>query len=192
MAVEIERKFLVANDLWRGAAVGSETIREGFVAAFIDRKVRVRTSAERATLTVKTARLGMTCSEFEYEIPRADAEEMLTLFCARATLSKTRHRVPHGGFMWEVDVYGGALEGVILAEVEIERADVEPPLPPWVGAEVTGDPRYKKGAMLRARSHAGIQPWSWRSRTIAPIVPAEMRAAETQARWLEIDEFGAC
>lgn len=151
MAVEIERKFLVANDSWRRFCAGQERLKDGLIAASHNRKVRVRIYENRATLTVKTGREGRTRHEFEYEIPMKDAEELITLHCSQNVLTKVRHTVPHRGFTWEVDVYEGLLAGVVLAEVELEDADADVPLPGWIGPEVTGDPRYRKINMLNAR-----------------------------------------
>jgi len=151
MPLEIERKFLVANDSWRALSVRSERLRDGLIAASDGRKVRVRLYENHATLTVKTKKEGPARAEFEYEIPVKDAEELITVHCAENTLTKTRYYVPHQGFTWEVDVYEGILSGVILAEIELERADVDVPLPDWIGPEVTGDPTYNKINMQKAR-----------------------------------------
>jgi CYTH domain-containing protein len=151
MAVEIERKFLVADESWRAACVGSERLRDGLIAASDDRKVRVRIYENRATLTVKTGLEGRTRGEFEYEIPMKDAEELLASHCSDNILTKTRYRAPYQGFTWEIDVYDGILSGVVLAEVELQDANAAVPLPDWIGREVTGDPRYRKINMLNAR-----------------------------------------
>jgi adenylate cyclase len=107
MAVEIERKFLVSDDNWRSQVTHREEIRDGLIAIAGRRKVRVRISDQRATLTVKSKTAGLANAEFEYEIPLADAEEMMAHHCVRAGLTKTRYFVPHGGHTWQVDVYGG-------------------------------------------------------------------------------------
>lgn len=151
MATEIERKFLVANDGWRQSYSRFTRIRDGLVAMTDDRKVRVRIYDERATIAVKAKREGFSDAEFEYDIPKADAEELLASHCGRQLLTKIRYDVPYKGFTWQVDVYEGLLEGVILAEVELPRADVDVPLPDWIGKEVTGRPEYKKNNMLRAK-----------------------------------------
>lgn len=150
MATEIERKFLVANDGWRRSCSRMERIRDGLVARDGDRKVRVRICDERATIAVKAKREGISDAEFEYDIPKADAEELLASHCG-PVLAKIRHHVPCKGYTWQVDVYQGLLEGVVLAEVELPRADVDVPLPDWIGAEVTGKPEYKKRNLLAAR-----------------------------------------
>jgi CYTH domain-containing protein len=151
MAVEIERKFLVRDDSWRNHVTNQHEIRDGLIAVANGRKVRVRICQRRATLTVKSKTAGLANAEFEYEIPLADAEEMMAHHCLRANLTKTRYCVPHGDHMWQVDVYKGILAGVVLAEVELPSETAELSLPPWVGQEVTGDPAYKKINMVNAR-----------------------------------------
>ena len=88
--VEIERKFLVANDDWRRSAVHSVSIRDGLIAAYEGRKVRVRISGEIATIAIKGPRTGIVRPEFEYEIPIADAQRMLSTICGDDTLEKER------------------------------------------------------------------------------------------------------
>jgi adenylate cyclase len=130
MATEIERKFLVAHDGWRTRCVRKEHLRDGLISYTPQRKVRVRIRDDRrATLTIKAKTGEIRNAEFEYEIPIADAEELLASHCGQYVLHKTRHYIPHDGFMWEVDVYEGVLEGVVLAEVEVAGEDVQVPLP---------------------------------------------------------------
>jgi adenylate cyclase len=150
MATEIERKFLLANDGWRMQYARQKRIRDGLIATTEGRKVRVRAYDDRATLTVKAKTSGSSDAEYEYEIPLTDAEELLA-HCDGRVLSKMRYYVLYKGFTWEIDEYDGVLSGVVLAEVELPRDNVEVPLPPWVGAEVTGRPEYKKGNMRAAR-----------------------------------------
>ena len=151
MATEIERKFLLANDGWRKQYARQQRIRDGLIATAAGRKVRVRAYDDRATLTVKAKTSGSGDAEYEYEIPLGDAEELLATHCDGRVLSKTRYYVPYKGFTWEIDEYDGVLSGVVLAEVELPRDNVEVPLPPWVGAEITGRPEYKKSNMRAAR-----------------------------------------
>src|SRR5262245_45319093 len=105
MAVEIERKFLVRDERWRSQVSRQQEITDGLIAISGARKVRVRICDQRATLTVKSKTSGLANAEFEYEIPLADAEEMMRHHCLRSGLSKTRYFVPHGGNTWHVDVY---------------------------------------------------------------------------------------
>jgi CYTH domain-containing protein len=149
--VEIERKFLVTNDEWRQAAVRSVSIRDGLIAIYNGRKVRVRISGGIATIVIKGPRIGIVRPEFEYEIPIADAERMLTTLCQDDHLEKQRFFVEEAGATWHVDVYGGPLQGVVIAEIELKQASEELNLPRWIGKEVTGDPFYKK-INMRARA----------------------------------------
>ena len=150
MPREIERKFLVADASWRARAVRSTRLRDGLLANVDGRKVRVRCLEDRAFLTVKGPRVGISRDEFEYEIPLSDGLALLE-HCAGAILSKTRHAVPHEGFEWSVDVYEAPLEDVVLAEVELPSEDAVFARPGWLGREVTGRREFSKINMLRAR-----------------------------------------
>ena len=151
MATEIERKFLVAGDAWRAAAGPGIAYRQGYLSAGADAgcTVRVRIGGERAYLTVKGPATGPARDEYEYPIPVADAAEILERLCAGGTVEKVRHRVPFAGRTWEVDVFTGENAPLVVAEVEIESTDAAVALPPWVGAEVTDDPRYTNAALAR-------------------------------------------
>lgn len=155
--VEIERKFLVANDAWRGASIGVRRLRDGLLAMFEGGKVRVRIEEPRAWLAVKGPRRGLVRPEFEYEVPLPEGEAMIAGLCLGAEIRKTRHLVPHAGRLWEVDVHEGALAGLIHAEVELEAEDAPLSLPSWVGREITGDPAFSTQALLR-RAAAGADP----------------------------------
>jgi adenylate cyclase len=148
--VEIERKFLVANDEWRLSTVGSVSIHDGLIAADEGRKVRVRISGDTATVAVKGPRTGISRAEFEYEIPIADAERMFSTVCGEI-LEKQRFFVHNAGATWHVDVYGGLLKGFVIAEIELNQESQELILPPWIGKEVTGDSFYRKTS-LRERA----------------------------------------
>ena len=142
--VEIERKFLVANNAWRQSAVRSVTIRDGLIAVYKDRKVRVRVSGDIATVAIKGPRIGIVRPEFEYEIPIADAERIISTICRDDTLEKQRFFVENAGATWHVDVYGGILQGIVIAEIELQQETQELILPHWIGKEVTGNSFYKK------------------------------------------------
>jgi CYTH domain-containing protein len=151
MAREIERKFLVVGEGWRGVAPGVP-YRQGYLGAGSDARctVRVRIAGEEAFLTVKGPTARGARDEYEYPIPVADAGEMLARLAAGGCVEKTRYRVPFGGHTWEVDEFAGENAPLVLAEVELDRIDAEVVLPPWVGPEVTGDPRYANAALARA------------------------------------------
>lgn len=153
MAKEIERKFLVRSDAWRSAVQSKSVLKQGYVASMDDRSVRIRILDEKAArLTLKIGRSTLTRDEFEYEIPVSDAEELLENAIG-IVIEKTRHRVPHEGFVWEVDVFAGAHRGLIIAEVEMQAETDSPSLPAWLGREVTGDFRYSNQALATEFEH---------------------------------------
>jgi adenylate cyclase len=151
MTLEIERKFLVANEGWKTAVLRSVRIRDGLIANNKGNKARVRIANDVATIALKSRRRGSVRTEFEYAIPSTDAEEMLRTMCDCNVLDKVRHFVSHEGNNWHVDIYEGLLDGVVLAEIELADAGQEFALPDWIGAEVTSDPRYRKINMIADR-----------------------------------------
>lgn len=146
MGVEIERKFLVEGDAWRLGAHGTP-YRQGYLSTEPGRVVRVRVAGERGYLTVKGPAAGAARPEFEFEIPARDAEAMLDALCLRPLVEKTRYRIAFRGHAWEVDEFHAENAGLILAEVELGAPDEPVELPPWVGEEVTADPRYSNAAL---------------------------------------------
>jgi len=151
LAQEIERKFLVVGEAWRAGAIRQEHLVDGLLSTAKGRKVRVRLYEGRATLTIKTRKKGRSRLEFEYEIPPADAELLLATECGRSVVAKMRHHIPFQGLTWEVDVYEGLLDGLVLAEVELASVDQDPPRPDWVGREVTEDPAFRKQRLFAER-----------------------------------------
>ena len=105
--------------------------------------------AKEAFLTVKGRNSGAIRDEWEYPVPVTDAEEMARRLCGGFAIDKTRYIVDHLGWKWEVDLFHGHHEGLILAEIEMPSADSNPPLPPFIGPEVTGDPRYYNSTLSR-------------------------------------------
>ncbi|MEO5363206.1 MAG: CYTH domain-containing protein [Magnetococcus sp. DMHC-8] len=146
MAREIERRFLVRQELWQASGCAqvsaSHTIRQGFLSTVKERVVRVRVVGEQGMLTIKGLTRGIAKTELEYAIPLADAQFMLDELCERPLIEKIRHRVPHAGLIWEVDEFLGVNQGLWLAEVELATEQQEPPLPIWVGDEISTDSRY--------------------------------------------------
>lgn len=149
MKIEMERKFLLGSDIWRSLVARSETIRDGLLNLSADIRTRVRINGRHSTLTVKTKRLRGQCEEFEYDIPLEDAERLIS-HCGDNVIYKERHYVNHAGLIWEIDEYKGVLNGIVLAEVELETFDQTVVLPDWVGREVTSEPQYRKINMLQA------------------------------------------
>lgn len=138
--IEIERKFLISGDGWKSVAESGLAIGQGYLADG-DPSIRIRRMGDRGFLTVKAGQNWAARQEYEYEIPLADAEAMLRL-CCQPVMTKTRYLVRHGAHLWEIDVFDGANRGFLLAEVELKQADETVQLPPWIGPEVTGDPRF--------------------------------------------------
>ncbi len=142
MAKEIERKFLVSSDEWASETTSQTPFRQAYIASMEDRSVRVRIKGtEQATLTIKVGTSALVRDEYEYDIPVDDAEELLAS-APGIVIEKTRYTVDHEGFVWEVDVFEGLYKGLVVAEVEMDAETDRPPLPAWLGREVTGDRRY--------------------------------------------------
>lgn len=152
MAQEIERKFLVADPDFLAGVPGSE-ISQGYLHSDARVSVRVRLKADQAYLTIKGPTDGISRAEYEYPIPVDDARPMLDHLCDRPPVHKTRYRVPHGRHIWEVDVFHGANAPLVLAEVELQSPEEVIDMPPWVGAEVSQDPRY-------FNSYLALHPYS--------------------------------
>lgn len=142
MAREIERKFRVVSDAWRDAASRSRSIEQAYIADTDKAVVRVRIEDEASgILTIKSRGAGLARDEFEYEIPLPDARALMR--CRQgAVLRKTRYDVPHEDVRWEVDVYAGDNDGLVIAEVELRSEGERPPRPAFIGPEVTGESRY--------------------------------------------------
>lgn len=148
MGREIEHKYLVAGDAWRAAVTRTIHIRQGYLQAHPDRTVRVRITDEKAYLTIKGRSVGAARAEFEYPIPRDDAEAIYATLCDRR-LEKRRHHVVVAGKTWEVDEFVTPHAGLVLAEIELQREDEPYERPPWLGADVTHDPRYANSALAQ-------------------------------------------
>ncbi|MBX2865488.1 MAG: CYTH domain-containing protein [Leptolyngbyaceae cyanobacterium MAG.088] len=141
MAKEIERKFLIQGDHWRDLAKGRYYC-QGYVPTQGKQTVRVRIIEDKGYLTLKGPVVGISRSEFEYEIPLTDAQTILAELCQKPVIEKHRYRIVLGDVVWEVDEFLGENQGLLLAEVELSDADQTVDLPTWIGEEVTGDPRY--------------------------------------------------
>ncbi len=142
MAIEIERKFLLINDNWREDADDGIHIVQGYMSSNEKSSVRIRINGETANINIKSKTLGVERSEYEYPIPLQEAREMLENLCDKPFIDKTRYHVEFEGHEWELDVFCGDNEGLIVAEIELEDADQLIKLPDWVGKEVSDDPKY--------------------------------------------------
>lgn len=148
MPLEIERKFLVAGVAWREGAV-AERLVQGYLVALPDLSIRVRRTGDRCAITIKGGWAGLVRSEYEYDIPVVDGEELLRSLCGARVIEKVRHRLSFAGRTWTVDEFLGVHAGLLLAEVELTRPDEIIELPPWLGLEVTGDPAYQNATLSR-------------------------------------------
>lgn len=154
MGVEIERKFLVTDTGFLQGRRGERLI-QGYLSHDRRATVRVRIEDQRAWLTLKGETRGARRSEFEYPIPADDARAILAEMCAEGVIDKTRYRLPAGsatdgaGLKWEVDVFHGDNQGLVVAEIELRHEDQSVPRPDWLGEEVTDDPRFYNSALSR-------------------------------------------
>jgi adenylate cyclase len=148
MGIEIERKFLLASEAWRG--LGRPTLmRQGYLCADPVRTVRVRIEGECAVITIKSKSVGASRGEWEYDIPVPDAAELLERLCEQPLVEKVRHRIEHAGHVWEVDEFLGENAGLVVAEIELGAEDEAFERPDWIGREVTGDQRYYNSSLIR-------------------------------------------
>ncbi len=151
MAIEIERKFLLKSDDWKIDEQGNEIVGTAFRQGYLkteDATVRVRLEGDRSKLTIKGKTVGMSRLEYEYDIPLADANEMLDKLCQKPLIEKTRYLRKEGELTWEIDIFEGENTGLMIAEVELTSEDQTVPLSSWVGEEVTGDVRYYNSKLV--------------------------------------------
>jgi adenylate cyclase len=156
MGLEIERKFLVKKESWLALVKpDGKHYRQGYLLNDKDRVVRVRIAGEQGYITIKGEAVGFSRLEFEYPIPKSDAEEMLLHFKTEGT-EKIRYRIPaSGGLTWEVDEFLAANEGLVMAEIELPSEEQTFELPEWIAAEVTYDGRF-------SNSNLALHPYtSW-------------------------------
>ena len=147
MAKEIERKFLVIDKSYREMSVTGRSIVQAYLNRDPKATVRVRITDDKAFLTIKGKNDGATRDEWEYPIPVSDARDMIARCASGRIIEKKRFVVPFEGDDWEIDEFGGELEGLTVAEIELPAEDTEFSLPPFVGDEVTGDPRYYNSSL---------------------------------------------
>jgi adenylate cyclase len=145
---EIERKFLVRGDAWKSLGVGT-CMRQGYLSTDPDRVVRVRIDGDVGTLTIKGRTVEHTRGEWEYSIPVADAEEMLTQLCLHPLVEKIRYRIMQDQMLWEVDEFLGENAGLVVAEIELISEDQVFIKPEWIADEVSDDARYFNANLLR-------------------------------------------
>lgn len=156
MGMEIERKFLVLSDRFKQEAIRDSQstaeagtyYRQGYIPTLNGMTVRIRIAGNKGFITMKDRAVGFSRHEFEYEIPKTEAEQMLELMCTKPQIEKFRYIVPAGNLKWEIDVFLGENEGLIVAEIEVPSEDTPISLPDWIGKEVTGDKRYYNSHLI--------------------------------------------
>lgn len=151
MGIEIERKFLVKTVLgqlpWQSHDLKPLQLRQGYLKNSKDVTVRIRISDETGYITIKGETKNATRKEFEYEIALSDAIEMLDL-CQNSPIEKKRYCMDYKGFTWEIDEFSGANQGLVVAEIELNSPHEKFEKPPWLGREVTSDPRYYNACLV--------------------------------------------
>lgn len=141
--IEIERKFLVISDVFKALAYAKSKIAQGYISTDPERTVRVRVKGNKGFLTIKGAgnESGISRYEWEKEIDLQEAEQLLKL-CEKGVIDKVRHEIKVGEHVYEVDVFEGENEGLIVAEIELESENEVFERPNWLGIEVTGSDKY--------------------------------------------------
>jgi len=149
MGIEIERKFLLANDNWRRQIDKSVPFRQGYLVGSEKASVRVRIEGEKSNLNIKGATLGVRRLEFEYPIPMQEADELLSTLCDKPLIEKTRHYIQSGKHTWEIDEFSGDNQGLIVAEIELADEQEEFIAQDWLGEEVSEDKRYYNSMLIK-------------------------------------------
>ena len=147
MGVEIERKFLVDKDKWQQLAKPAGSVyKQGYILSDDKRTVRIRVTDKVAYITLKGGTTGISRSEFEYAIPADEGNQILAAF-ATSSIQKVRYNINYAGDLWEVDVFDGDNEGLIVAEIELDSEDQPFEKPDWVTEEVSDDYRYTNASL---------------------------------------------
>jgi Uncharacterized protein conserved in bacteria len=147
MGIEIERKFLVDHDKWEALdKPAGRKLQQGYIIGDEYRTVRLRITNDAACLTFKNGTTGISRNEYEYQIPVDEAAELFKQF-VKTGLEKTRYCITYSGKLWEIDVFEGDNQGLIVAEIELDSEDEQFDLPPWIGPEVSGDARYYNSSL---------------------------------------------
>jgi adenylate cyclase len=147
MNIEIERKFLLLNNLWKSEAVGVH-YKQAYLNEKGDNTIRVRIEGNQAKLTIKSKATNISRMEFEYDIPMEDAEKLF-LIAKTPAVEKYRYKIKYAGNIWEVDEFLGDNEGLVIAEIELESENQTFQKPSWIGMEVSGDKRYTNANLAR-------------------------------------------
>lgn len=148
MAVEIERKYLI--DLEKiGTLENGTRIKQGYLSINKESVVRVRIKNDKGYLTIKGSNNGISRLEFEYEIPYEEANEMLDNLCQKPVIDKNRYIIKYDIHIWEIDIFYGDNEGLVVAEVELKDENEKINLPSWIKKEVSNDNRYFNSNLMK-------------------------------------------
>lgn len=149
MALEIERKFLVINDKWKDSVVSQSVIKQGYLATTERASVRVRVDGDQANINIKGSTKGIRRREYEYPIPLEEAQALLDHLVTGAAIDKVRYKVRCGNHIWDLDLFHGANQGLVVAEVELSHEDEDFVMPDWAGDEVSLDTRYYNATLVQ-------------------------------------------
>ena len=149
MAIEIEHKFLLANNRWRTGIIRSTPYKQGYLSSNSNVSIRIRISHTEAWINLKKAAIGNQRDEYEYPIPLPDAEEIINNLCQQPLIDKTRHLVPYQQHTWEIDEFHGDNDGLIVAEIELTSSDEGFAKPDWLGTEVTLEHKYYNNQLAK-------------------------------------------
>lgn len=150
MATEIERKFLVKKGVWENVEKPQgHYLQQSYLLNTPEKTIRVRQTDTYGFITIKGATHGIRRSEYEFEIPWAEAGELLAEFCSDK-IEKTRYKIPFGGHVFEVDEFRGRHAGLVVAELELPDENTVFEKPDWLGREVSDDVRYFNAVMIQA------------------------------------------
>jgi len=149
MPIEIEHKFLIKDDSWKQSIEKSIQYKQGYMISDNKRSVRIRISDQKSWLNIKSATIGTQRQEFEYEIPYNEGLEILGSLCEKPYIEKTRYIVKHQLHTWEIDVFSGDNEGLIVAEIELKTIGEAFEKPEWLGNEVTSERKYYNNSLCK-------------------------------------------
>lgn len=148
MGQETERKYLVKTRSFQDEAFKKEAVKQGYLSMDPEKTIRIRTKDGAGYITIKGKTTGFSRMEYEYAIPYGDAVEMLKHFCD-TTIEKVRYYINYQHFLWEVDVFEGDNEGLVMAEIELPDEKTTFEKPEWIGKEVTGNPAYYNAMLVQ-------------------------------------------
>ena len=149
MPTEIERKFLLKNENWKSLADKGTRFKQGYLVGGQSASVRVRIEGDRAFLNIKSSTIDISRKEYQYEIPLAEADELLNTLCEIPLIDKTRFIIKQEPHKWEIDVFDGENQGLVVAEIELHHENESFFKPDWIGKEVSDQQRYYNVCLVK-------------------------------------------